>query len=398
MNRRRTMLAAAIALGLAGGMRGAMAAQSPSAPDSPRSVLEPGDMRQRSARALLRDPRALPFSAQGRWSKWGEKDPIAPELQPEVAAGMRAYAAQDYAQSLACFYGVLDRERDFPPALYRGGLCYFRLRRYGDCAALLERFVQVAPQEIGATQVLGHCYYSLGDFERARAHYGKVLAVSPQSPEALRGLALSELRLGDPKRALELLGRVLELRPDHADAHAWAAQILFDEGDSDAALVHAVRVRELEPWDPRGWYLLSRIWGEQGRDADAQNARERFENANRVEQGVRQQEGLLLHDPGRVEVWAELIALQRSVDNRAAVRERIERLVALRPRDARTALQIVDTFEWLADKERAKQAALHAESVAGTDKQAWTWLADFYRRVADPAGAERAAKTAGALR
>ncbi len=352
------------------------------------------DLRERAARALIRDPRALPFAEEAHWSKWGPKDPVVAELQPELGAAMRAYTAGDYSASLALFYALLDREPDFPPALYQGGLCYFRLRRYTDAASLLERFVHVAPQEIGASQALGHCYYSLGDFARAREHYEKVLVASPASPEALRGLALSVLRLGDPKRALELLGKVLALRPDHVDAHAWCAQILFDEGDSTAALVHAERVCDLEPWEPRGWFLLSRIYGDLGRDSEADRARERFDVASRLDQQVRQQEGLLLHDPARVETWVQLIALQRAGLNRAAVRDALPRLAALAPRDARSSLVIVDAYEWLGDKSRAKLAAVHAESVAGNDNATWNWLADFYRRMADVSAAERATKAA----
>ncbi len=362
----------------------------------PKPVPAKDDLRERAALALTRDPRALPGAEAGHWSKWGPKDPVAPELQPELGAGMRAYSAGDYAASLAYFYALLDREHDFPPALYQGGLCYFRLRRYSDAAGLLERFVHVAPGEIGASQALGHCYYSLGDFARARDHYEKVLAASPTSPEALRGLALSVLRLGDSKRALNLLGKVLELRPDHVDARAWCAQILFDEGDAKAALVHAERVCDLAPWEPRGWFLLSRIYGDLDRDGEADKARERFEVASRIDQQLRQQEGLLLHDPARVETWVQLIALQRSALNRAAVRDALPRLAALAPRDARSSLVIVDAYEWLGDKGRAKLAAVHAESVAGNDKATWSWLADFYRRMADVGAAERATRAAAA--
>ena len=365
-------------------------AQQPSVPQV--------SLRERALLALARDPRALPFAEEGHWLKWGPKEQPASELQSELVAGMRAYAAQDYSASLAYFYALLDREHDFPPALYQGGLCYFRLRRYGDAAAMLERFVHVAPAEIAATQALGHCYYSLGDYERARAHYEKVLAPSPSSPEALRGLALCELRLGNPKRAVDLLNQVIELRPDHADAHAWLAQILFDEGSASAALPHAERARDLEPWEPRPWFLLSRVYDELDRKQEAEAARERFETNSRIEQQVRQQEGLLLHDPARADLWRELIALRRSGGNREAVREALPHLAALAPLEPSTALFLVDAFEWLGEKERAKGAARRAESVAGSDKATWRWLADFYRRVADVDGAQRAQHAADSAR
>ena len=359
------------------------------ASEAPRPASSADDLRQRAELALKRDPRQLPVAPAERWLKWTAKEPIPAGMQREVVAGMRAYTAQDYAASLAFLYALLEREPDFPPALYQAGLCYFRLRRYGDCAALFERFVRAAPTEIGATQALGHCYYSLGDYSRARAHYEKVLALQPTSADALRGLALSEMRMGNNPRALELLAKVLELRPDHADAHAWCAQILFDEGDVGAALLHAERSRDLEPWEPRPWFLLSRIFGELEREAEAQKARERFELISRVDQQVRQQQGLLLHEPARADLWVQLIALQRSVDNRPGVRDGLQHLSEFSPADTRTALFLVDGFDWLGDRSRAQAAALHAESVAGSDPKALAWLADYYKRVGDSAGEAR---------
>ena len=381
------LLAAVSTLGAAQAAPQSTALQG-ATPDSRAGT--PTELRARAAAALQRDPRRLPSAAAERWLAWGPKDAVDLGLQADLAAAMRAYSAQDYAASLAFLYALLDREPDFPPSLYQGALCYFRLRRYGDCAALMERFLRAAPQEIGATQMLGHCYYSLGNYSGACAHYERVLAALPTSPEALRGLALSEMRLGHADRALELLAKVLELKPDHADAHAWRAQILFDEGDSEAALVHAEKARELEPWEPKPWFLLSRIYAELDRAADAERARERFELISRVDQQVRQQEGLLLHDPARLDIWVQLVALQRSVENRPGVRNGLARLAAYAPEDPRTALFLVDGFEWLGERAKAVEAARRAETLVGTDAPSWAWLADFYRRTGDLPALERA--------
>jgi tetratricopeptide (TPR) repeat protein len=351
---------------------------------------KPVDLNRLAARILQRDPRQLPISAADEWSAWNPQDPVPAALRRDLANGMRAHASQDYAASLVFLFAVLEREAEYPPALYQAALCYFRLRRYGDCAALMERFVRVVPAQIGATQMLGHCYYSLGDFELAREHYIQVLAAQSESPEALRGLALSEMRVGNAARALELLDKVIQLRPDHADAHAWRAQILYDEGDSQAALSAAERARFLEPWEPKPWFLLSRILAELDREQDSALARERFENISRVDQQIRQQEGILLHEPARMDVWVQLIALQRSVENRPGVRGNLPRLQAFAPADARTALFLVDSFEWLGERSQAKEAARHAETVLGDDVKSWDWLADFYRRGGDTLGMERA--------
>lgn len=354
------------------------------------SAAQEAATRARAQAALKLDPRQLPRAPKDRFARWGPREPLLASVAEPIGAGMRAYAAQDYPMALAYFHAALNLEAEYPPALYQAGLCYFRLRRYSDAAELLERFAKVVPHEIGATQALGHCYYTLGDYPRAILHYGRVLAANPGSPEALRGLALTHMRSGDNRKALELLDRVLELRPDHADALAWRAQILFEEGDAEAARAPAERARDLEPWEPRPWFLLSRILSELGEDTAAEAARTRFEVASRVDQQARMVEGELLHEPGRLDLWARLGALSRSVDNRAAARSAFERLALLGARDRASLRAAADGFEWLGQHDRCVELAQRLEKAAGQDRETWSWLADFYRRRKDLAAADRA--------
>lgn len=359
---------------------------------SPQDTTAPRDEspRARAQAALTFDPRGLPRAPKDRYAKWGPREPLLANVAESIGAGMRAYAAQDYAMALGYFHAALQTEAEYPPALYQAGLCYFRLRRYSDAAELLERFATVVPHEIGATQALGHCYYTLGDYPRATQHYARVLAANPDSPEALRGLALTHMRSGDNRQALELLGRVLELRPDHADALAWRAQILFEEGDAAAARAPAERARDLEPWEPRPWFLLSRILSDLGEDSAAEAARARFEVASRIDQQVRMVEGELLHEPGRLDLWARLGALSRAVENREAARSAFERLALLGSRDRVSLRAAADGFEWLGQPARSVDLAQRLEKAAGQDRETWSWLADFYRRRKDLAAADRA--------
>jgi tetratricopeptide (TPR) repeat protein len=382
------MKRAALFLALATGT--ARAAQTPPSPAP--SAPDAAQVEQ----VLARDVRALPKSEAGRWQSWSAKDPVPEALQASFGAAMRAYGAADYNASIAALYAVLDAEPDYPPALYQLGLCYFRLRRYGDGAAAFERFVAAVPNEIGATQALGHCYYSLGEFERAKEHYARVLEQSPEAVEAIRGLALSHMRLGDSARALELLQRVLELRETHAEAHAWMAQLFFETDRTEEALVHARRAQELDPFEPKPWFLASQILAELGRAEEASKARARFDELSQAAQELRQLEGLLLHDPRQMPVWMRIGEVQFGIGNTVRAKEAATRAVQCSPRDWRARLFLLRALTALRDPDAAK-AAKELESIAGDQREAWQALADYYHGLGDTQGFLRSAERAKRL-
>lgn len=340
--------------------------------------------------ALALDPSTLPKAAQGRWSQWNPKDPLPEALAGAMQLALVAYQAADYPRALELLPPILRREPDFPPALYQLGLVYFRLRRYGDGARTFERFVAVAPHELGATQALGHCYYTLGDYARAQAHYEKVLALAPRSSEAWRGLGLAHLRQGAAERALEALDRCLELRPGHADALLWRAQALFELERPGEALLAVTTGLEGAPHEPRGWFLLAQVQSELGRDEEAKLSRARFAELSRIEQEVRAQEGLLLYEPRAVEPLRRLVMLHGASRNTREALELLSRLLEAAPDDLGARVLALETCAELAPGPTAERMAAELEARFPREEGAWSALETYCRRLGDAARAERA--------
>lgn len=361
--------------------------QAPSAPLSPPQIDS----------ALTRDPSTLPRAAPGHWNGWKPSDTVPVELAAEFGSALRAYQDADYGAALAGMHAVLARAPDFPAALYQCGATYFRLRRYGDGARVFERFVEVVPEEIGATQALGHCYYSLGEYERARAHYVAVLARTESSVEAWRGLGLAQWKLGDAPRALESLDRALALRPDHADALMWRAQVLFELGRSGEALLAAVRARELTPHEPRAWYVEAQVLADLGRDEDATRARNRFLELNRIEQEIRTQEGLLLHEPRALEPLLRLVVLQRAAGNRAETKAVMLRTLRTAPNELRVHALALEIFAGLDERALVERTVTEIETRFARSPAAWRLLAEHHRAASQPERAAEAEKRAGEL-
>jgi tetratricopeptide (TPR) repeat protein len=364
---------------------------------APAQAAQPEEARERARAALARDPRQLARAPRDRWSAWRASDAVPDDLRVALARGIDAYRQGDHGLALDELLGLLEREPDFPPALYQASSAYFRLRRYGDCAALLERFVEVAPSETGATQALGHSYYSLGDYERARAHYERVVERAPASAEAWRGLGLSHLRLGDAERALRCLDRTIDLRPDHGEAHVWRARALLDLDRSGDALASAERARELAPHDSRPWFVLAQVFSELDRGADAAWAKARFEELSRIEQHVRAQEGLLLHDPRAVEPLQRLVALHAAARDSEALEETARRLLRAAPASLEAHVAVLGAWALVERREEAARAAQAIEAKFPDRADAWRTLERYYADAGDRDGVARAAARLRAL-
>ena len=332
----------------------------------------------------LGDPAALPSAKQGRWQDWSPRVEPAPDLRAQLAEIGRVYREAQYPKSVQLCWDVLEREPDFPPALYQLGVTYFRLRRYRDSALVLERFLKHAPSELAATQALGHCYYSLGDYARAKEHYQAILSANAEaSIEVVRGLALAHVRLGDLGVGLELLDRVLRTKPDYADVHAWRAQVLYDLERSEEALQAAQKACELEPFEPRGHFLVAQALRELGRVPEAARAEERFLELNEVSQKVRTLEGRLLFQPAQRDLLLRLVSLHKSAGNVDAVQDVIKRLLRLDPRSLELHTFALDTLAQMSAVEPAKALALVIERDFSGETKAWGTLRDFYGSIGD---------------
>jgi tetratricopeptide (TPR) repeat protein len=287
---------------------------------------------------------------------------------------------RDLPLALERLYGVLAAEPDYPPALYEMGVVYFRLQRYGDAAAALERLLEVAPSSVARTRVLGHCYYSLGEYARAKEHYRRVLAVSPREVEAIRGLALSEFHLGSPREAEALLDKLLEIEPDHAEAWAWKAQVLLDLERPEAALAAATRARDLDPWQPRPWFLLGRILLDLGREKEGIEAQERYRRLSAAVAEAHTIESRLEYEPHDLGLLRRLVTIHESTGNIPKARRALASLVIERPTDVELRILAVDVLERMRDSEGSQIAAEALATRCPEEWRAWERLERFYAR------------------
>lgn len=358
--------------------------QEPPAVEAPRSIAQTKPAIDPFERRIADLPRAAPE----RWKGFvaavseGKAETFVPrEILERHSLAEQMYGRQDYRGALTELYAVLEAEPDFPPSLIVLGTALFRLRRYGDAALALERFVEVAPEEVLRTQALAHCYYSLGDYERSKLHYERVLAAGAKSLEAVRGLALAHWRLGDEVRALQLLDQVLEVDPDHVESLQWKAQILFERGEFQAALHLAERASSLAPHDPRPLFLQSRCLFELERDDEAERVRLRWRELDALTQAVRRIEGRLPFEPAPYGLAIELAELCRRTKDRESARDALAVAERSRPDDVPLEnfhVFALDLLYEIGDLEGALLAAIALERNCPDSIAGWKRLELFY--------------------
>jgi tetratricopeptide (TPR) repeat protein len=136
---------------------------------------------------------------------------------------------------------------------------------------LLRRAVELAPDSVLAHAELGALCHSRDDHAGARVCFERVIALDPEGSEGYRDLAAVELE-GDPPRAEELARTALEHNRD--DVGAWtvlgqALQLQDRAEEAERALLTACAIEPLELDGARAHWVLSDLYAEQDRLADA---------------------------------------------------------------------------------------------------------------------------------
>ena len=151
-------------------------------------------------------------------------------------AGLKAYAAGDFATAIAGFNRVLEYRHDDADAHNNLGLSYLGAGRREDAVDAFVMAIHHRPQF-------------------AQAFYNKALA-------ALDG--------GDLKETLACLERAIELQADFAAAHSTLGYVLSHRtGDFERGAAHIRKALELKPADPDVLCNYSAVLAQEGRALEA---------------------------------------------------------------------------------------------------------------------------------
>lgn len=137
---------------------------------------------------------------------------------------------------------------------------------------VLERALQLAPENPQTHRQLGKLYSLLHDYATARAELEKAIALQPTEPAAYLELVNVYRTTNDLPAAFRLLQQGLEACPGAAGLHYELALALIADKRSEEALVPLRKARELDPDNLTAYQQLAVTNFKLGREADAVEA------------------------------------------------------------------------------------------------------------------------------
>ena len=143
-----------------------------------------------------------------------------------------------------------------------------RTTELGQARAMLEAYIQVAPDDANAKQALARAASLAGDKSAVANIYGDMIAnPSKYSDIQLFEAGTGAARANQPAEAAQLFEAGLSQNPYYRDALFNLANVYFSSENADKMLPIARRLVEVDPGNPDNWRLLAGAYQLQNRKA-----------------------------------------------------------------------------------------------------------------------------------
>ncbi|MCI5049874.1 MAG: sulfotransferase [Rickettsiales bacterium] len=139
-------------------------------------------------------------------------------LQQVLAMALNLIQKGDLAQAEAACRQVLAKHPDNHDALQLLGVIAGRYEKWVDSANLMQRSLEVKPDQPNVWFNLARAYFNIGEFDRAINANSQAAIMQPDNPEPLYNRANAHTSKMQFEEAIADFKRALELDPTHLDA------------------------------------------------------------------------------------------------------------------------------------------------------------------------------------
>lgn len=123
-----------------------------------------------------------------------EEQKVAEKALPEFIRALKTMQQQDYKKALVMLQSLSSRFPNLSGPLVNEGICYLKLKQYGDAEDTLRQAIKVNGKNPYAHDTLGVVLRKEGKFDEARKEYEAALQLDPKYARAHFNLAvLAEL-------------------------------------------------------------------------------------------------------------------------------------------------------------------------------------------------------------
>lgn len=141
---------------------------------------------------------------------------------------------------------------------------------------LLERLIQLQPDDPDAKADLGAAYGAIGEMDKAERQFRAALALNSQAPKAVLGLGALYLKANRNEEAISLLSKAAILAPEEAKPLYLLGSAYNRLGRYSEAVAALEQAASRSPEDADIYYQLAHADGHLQRAAEKQKALERF--------------------------------------------------------------------------------------------------------------------------
>jgi tetratricopeptide (TPR) repeat protein len=209
----------------------------------------------------------------------------------------------------------------------------------------LERAVRTGPDNWGTYLEIGRLYFERGEWERAAGYFRRIIELLPESSVGYTSLGGCYLYLGDLEAARENLARAVEIGTTY-----WAlsnlATLEYWEGNYQRAADLYIQALEMDESD----YQLWNNAGEALRQLvipDLQGARTAYSRAAELVSAR------LETTPDDVKLLIDLASYRVQLDDGAAARELLPRILTLAVTSSRQMFDLATLYEELGERDDA---------------------------------------------
>jgi tetratricopeptide (TPR) repeat protein len=139
--------------------------------------------------------------------------------------------------------------QDDPEAHFLAGNAELRQDRHGEAIAHFEKTIQLDPGYIKAYNNLGNEYFQLGELDRAAEYFAQAVRADPQFVLGFHNLGVVHFESGQVDSAIGFLDKALALEPDRFDSHWLLSKIYYEQKRYAEARHHMQRAVEIRPHD-----------------------------------------------------------------------------------------------------------------------------------------------------
>lgn len=246
----------------------------------------------------------------------GLSTPISPppcsSLDDLFAEGFCLHENGQLAEAEEKYRLVLNHDAMHFGALHLSGVLLTQLKRHPEGLVLIERALELNPDNLQANYNRGIVLNEMGQYQAAFEAFGKAILINPEYAEAHCSYGNLQKIFGDRQGALASYDRALAIKADYATALNNRGMILRDLGSLDAALDSYDRAISAKPDYSNAYNNRGLLLKELGQFEAALQSYDAALALKPDFPGAHSNRGLLLKDLGQLE--AALASFDRAID------------------------------------------------------------------------------------